>query len=66
MTINVNHHPKHIKNNATVQELIEELSIKATGIAIAINNQVVQKDIWHLQPLQENDQVTIIQATQGG
>jgi sulfur carrier protein len=36
------------------------------GIAIAVNQQIIPKSTWKGYALNENDQVTIIHATQGG
>ena len=37
-----------------------------TGIAIAVNNQVISKANWQQILLKDQDKVTIITATQGG
>jgi sulfur carrier protein len=36
------------------------------GVAIAVNQQIIPKSTWESYALNENDQVTIIHATQGG
>ncbi|MCL7987457.1 sulfur carrier protein ThiS [Sphingobacterium sp. lm-10] len=43
-----------------------EMQGKTRGIAVAINQQVIPKDRWAHTPLQEQDQILIISATQGG
>ena len=37
-----------------------------TGIAVAVNQQVVAKTEWHTFFLQQGDDVLVITATQGG
>jgi sulfur carrier protein len=36
------------------------------GIAIAVNEQVIPKNEWETYPLQAQDKVFVIRATQGG
>lgn len=66
MTINVNNQSQSIAENSSVKHLLEQLNVVANGIAVAINNEIVPKKIWEKTVLQQKDQVTIIQATQGG
>jgi len=66
MTINVNNQPRPFLDNGSVNDLIEQLGIAPNGIAIAINNMVIRKEQWVATQLKDNDNVTIIQATQGG
>ncbi len=66
MTINVNNQSQSILENSSISTLLEQLNIISNGIAIAINNEVISKEQWSTTNLQEEDQVTIIQATQGG
>ena len=66
MTINVNNLQKDIKEQSTVTALLEQLNVALKGIAVAINNEIITKDQWSETLLKEQDQVTIIQATQGG
>ncbi|MBP2831377.1 sulfur carrier protein ThiS [Aquimarina sp. U1-2] len=66
MTVNVNNQTQSVSKNSSVHDLLDELRITANGIAVAINNTVIGKDYWLETVLQENDQVIIIQATQGG
>jgi sulfur carrier protein len=46
--------------------LINHLKIDDKGIAIAVNFTVIQKSDWGKTKLKENDNITIIKATQGG
>jgi len=66
MTINVNNESQSISENSSVVLLLEQLHIVTNGIAIAINNEIIAKENWNETLLQHEDQVTIIQATQGG
>jgi len=66
MTINVNNQIHTISENISLKTLLTELEVITSGIAIAINNEVIVKESWNNTFLQQEDQVTIIQATQGG
>ncbi len=46
--------------------MLQELGIQSTGIAIAVNNQVIPRSQWEAFLLAEGDKITIIRATQGG
>jgi sulfur carrier protein len=66
MTINVNNQPQSILKNSSIKKLLEQLDIVPNGIAIAINNKVVSKEKWKQTMLQNDDDIVIIKATQGG
>ena len=66
LTIN---HQKKVFNEAppSLEALLQlEGAASSKGIAVALNNRVIPKTEWAAQPLQENDTVLIITATQGG
>ena len=51
----------------TLGQLLQQLQFgEKKGIAVAIQDEIVPKSTWPTYALQENDKVTIIQATQGG
>ncbi len=50
----------------TLTELLSEQGIKAEGIAVAINNRIIVRDMWQTTSLTEGDKITVIQATYGG
>ena len=66
MNITVNNKSHIINESITIDELIEQLKIDAKGIAIGVNLTVVPKVNWNDAKLEENDNITIIKATQGG
>ncbi|PKV48418.1 sulfur carrier protein ThiS [Aquimarina sp. MAR_2010_214] len=66
MTVNVNNQSQAILENSSIKKLLEQLDIVPNGIAIAINNEVVSKEKWEQTTLQNDDDVVIIKATQGG
>lgn len=66
MTVLVNQEEHQVLDNHTLQQLVEQLQIATNGIAIAINNQVIQKSNWKVQLLKHQDNILIIKSTQGG
>lgn len=66
ISIHVNNKSVAIKNNATVIELLEQLNSPQNGIAVAIGNNILPKKNWKNTLLTNNDDILIIQATQGG
>ncbi len=67
MKVYLNTLEKILQTESTLFSLLEseQLSVKK-GIAVAVNNAVVPKGNWNTYLLQENDKITVIQATQGG
>ena len=50
----------------TVAQLLELLRVTPTGVAVAVNQNVVRRADHPSQDLQEGDTVEIIRAVQGG
>lgn len=53
-------------NASTIAELLEELNLPQTGIAVALNDSIVRRDDYARTPLAAGDEVEIIRAVQGG
>lgn len=66
ITVTVNHNPKTVHVQTNLSLFLSELNISAEGIAVAVNNHVITKKDWKNTFLNQNDNITIIQATQGG
>ncbi|WP_109302282.1 sulfur carrier protein ThiS [Aquimarina sp. AU474] len=66
MTINVNNQSQSISENTSIQMLLEYLNITTNGIAIAVNNEIIIKEKWDQAIVENDDNITIIKATQGG
>lgn len=66
MTINVNNQEMNVSENSSLVTLLDTLKISKKGIAVAINNIVITKSQWDQTLLSDLDQITVIQATQGG
>jgi len=66
MNVTVNNNIQSLKEASSIDQMINTLAIEAKGIAIAVNHTVVSKSDWNKIQLKENDNITIIKATQGG
>ena len=68
MKIRVNGKEKRIHPNLNVHELLIALEMDPTqsGIAVAVDREVIPKMEWQATPLRENSEVEIIRAVQGG
>lgn len=66
ITVKVNQEEHQVLDNVTLLTLVADLNIATNGIAIAINQSIIKKDDWGEQLLQNNDNILIIKATQGG
>lgn len=50
----------------TVRELAQELDLPATGVAVAISNEMVPRDEWENTIIAEGADIVIIKAFCGG
>ncbi len=67
MTISLNNQTQEIEAQTVLSELVFlHVGEKQNGIAVAINGEVKPKSLWTDVQLNENDEVLIIKATQGG
>ncbi|MCP4439101.1 MAG: sulfur carrier protein ThiS [Aureispira sp.] len=67
MTIWANQQAYNYDTAPSLLQLLTDLQKQEqTGIAVAVNQQVVPKTDWEATTLKDNDKVIIITATQGG
>ncbi len=67
MLISVNNQSVTLPAVCNVAGLVAHFGFQdQKGMAIAVNQQIIPKSTWNSYALSENDQVTIIHATQGG
>lgn len=62
----VNEQSLEIEEGSTILQLLEQLNSPKIGIAVAIQNAIISKNLWESITLSNDDNVLIIQATQGG
>lgn len=67
MEIKLNNKVKSFPEQCSIRQLLDEVvREKQTGIAVAVNSQVIPKTDWVYHFLNHQDEVLIIKATQGG
>ncbi|GAA3650488.1 sulfur carrier protein ThiS [Flavivirga jejuensis] len=64
--ISVNETVLEVEETTTISKLLTKIKSPLEGIAFAINNQIIAKELWDSHGFKSNDHVLIIQATQGG
>lgn len=52
--------------STTLYQLISELEIATTGIAVAVNRKIIPRQLWEQTLLSEGDSIVIIKAVYGG
>lgn len=63
----VNNKPIELQAQDTISAALRSVQIiDPKGIAVAVNNTVIPKSDWEKFLVKENDQITVIRATQGG
>lgn len=67
MKLKVNGSFLELESGSRLEGLIKQLSLETkSGIAVAVNAEVVPRKKWDQQLLQEQDEIVIIEAAQGG
>ena len=68
MTVEVklNGEPRELPEGATVAQAVAELTALGTGIAAAVNGDVIPRGSWAATLLRAGDQVEVVTAVQGG
>ncbi|MES2454724.1 MAG: sulfur carrier protein ThiS [Bacteroidota bacterium] len=67
MEITINQQRHQFKSGCSVAQMLEKIiSEEPKGIAVAINQTIIQKSLWQDYLLRDGDEVMLIKATQGG
>ncbi|CAM4285766.1 sulfur carrier protein ThiS [Zobellia nedashkovskayae] len=66
ITIHMNQKRLEVNSNTTIYQFLQQIDSSVNGVAVAINEQIVSKNNWQTQKLEDQDQVLVIQAVQGG
>jgi sulfur carrier protein len=66
MKVTVNGEPREIPAGTSLAQLTRQVTDQQTGIAVAVNGEVVSRRGWLATPLAEGDQVEVVTAVQGG
>ena len=66
MQITVNGNERSVPDGCSVAELAGRLSDRTSGIAVAVNGEVVPRGSWPATALAAGDRVELVTAVQGG
>ncbi len=64
--VRLNGEPRELPDGTTVALAVAELTPAATGVAAAVNGDVVPRGSWTLTLLRDGDHVEVVTAVQGG
>ena len=66
LLIQLNGESREVHDRSTLNDLVSELSLPPTRIAIELNHLVVRRDKWADTVLAENDRIEIVHFVGGG
>ena len=66
MIITINGQPAELADGATTDAAVRLLTSASSGIAVAVNGEVVRRAAWESTPLADGDHVEVLTAVQGG
>ncbi len=66
MQLTVNGEPREAPAGTTVDQVVGTVTGQPSGVAAAVNGEVVPRRAWPGTPLQDGDQVEVVTAVQGG
>ncbi len=66
MKLVVNGDRREVADGATVADLVNEMETPPSGVAVAVNGEVVPRAGWEEAPLTEGDRVEVLSAIGGG
>jgi sulfur carrier protein len=64
--VKVNGEPRELPEGTTVAQAVAGLTALGTGIAAAVNGDVIPRGSWAATLLRAGDQVEVVTAVQGG
>lgn len=66
MRIRFNDEPMQCVSGLTVSALLEQLAQLKPGVALALNEQILPRERWDEQLVQEGDRILLFQVIAGG
>ncbi|HLU74654.1 MAG TPA: sulfur carrier protein ThiS [Nonomuraea sp.] len=66
MKVLINGAAREVAENMTVAQAVRTLTESPTGVAVAVNDEVVTRSAWETTPLRDSDRVEVLTAVQGG
>ena len=66
MDVVINGRPHRAASSLSLAEAVALLTDAQTGVAAAVNGDVVRRSVWAATPLSDGDDVEVLTAVQGG
>jgi sulfur carrier protein len=66
LQVKLNGAPRELPDASTVAQAVAELTAAPSGVAAAVNGDVVPRRSWDATMLRDGDQVEVVTAVQGG
>ncbi|QYC40610.1 sulfur carrier protein ThiS [Nonomuraea coxensis DSM 45129] len=66
MMVQINGAAHEVADGTTVAQAVRALTAATTGVAVAVNDEVVTRGAWETTALRERDRVEVLTAVQGG
>ncbi|GAA2145935.1 sulfur carrier protein ThiS [Actinomadura napierensis] len=66
MKIIVNGEPRELPDGASLAQAVASVTTAASGVAAALNDEVVRRSAWEATTLREADRLEVLTAVQGG
>ena len=64
--VKLNGEPRDLPDGSTVTQAVAELTTAPSGVAAAVNGEVLPRGSWAITTLRRGDQVEVVTAVQGG
>ncbi|MEV5825540.1 sulfur carrier protein ThiS [Spirillospora sp. NPDC052242] len=66
MKVIVNGEPRELPEGTSVAAAVAAVSAAPSGVAAALNDEVVRRASWEATPLRDGDRLEVLTAVQGG
>jgi sulfur carrier protein len=66
MKLIVNGEPREHSDDATLTDVVAQLTVAPSSVAVAVNSVVVSRGSWSTTTLVDGDSVEVLTAVQGG
>ncbi|MBB5779673.1 sulfur carrier protein ThiS [Nonomuraea angiospora] len=66
MIVMINGASHEVADGMTVAQAVRTLTTATTGVAVAVNDEVVTRSSWETTALSDRDRVEVLTAVQGG
>ncbi|WP_433231382.1 sulfur carrier protein ThiS [Actinomadura formosensis] len=66
MKVIVNGEPRELPEGASVADAVASVTSAGTGVAAALNDEVVRRSAWSATTLRDDDRLEVLTAVQGG